>query len=1011
MSQQSPLAGLQPQPYQPKQLMPDPQAALGALLPALLQAAKQPSPAASQAGSALAQQSHPQTLGQPPKQGNTGVTSGQAQPNPSPALPQSVGGSASAPPGQLGAAQAGGVTPGTDYAAQVNAQINALQQQAALAQKNQNDAMAAMQSAIATPQPTMPTYTAPTMAPQNPGMAIGAALAALFAPKYAQGPIGALGVDQENRQKAYDNATTAAKTKWDAQLSGYEDAYKARQDAIGNQEKIATAAGTQLTRDDTAMDNLLYRQQELSERAASLAEKTRVDNERAREYFLTREDRQSWRDTLRDEASQRIGISRERLKVLQHSSDLKDEQFRFVAKRFNITEADKMKISTMMMSKDFVIEANREASADRRLQNGAAFRAVMQGEHDLDTLLTQASGPTGNPAGAAAAMEKLRTYDQTPNGQRMLAGFQAYGLSPSLGSEVYDSILPSDTVLPASPEKPAPGGIPAPGGTAAPGSDGLPGLTPDTGTPEDNSPDGIMKHAKAMMAEAQGITSDTLGTHKPKSVDDQVKEELPGVQRVFAQHLAERHGDVQKAWALTARGFLANPAKNTPATDPAVVSRLHDLIFKGLKGGAPTPQPTTSPNPSATQSPQPSLVSGVPPPGSPTPAPAPSASPTATAPPPPQPTNSPSPSPRPTPTALPTVPASSDATPAPNKASHPMRRPQTDARRTAKGRPTPTVERSATRTQDTPTPITLSEPVYQRPKGRPRPTPPPPGSQEAREDAEADERGRPDWWTPYLQQRPSMPNLAPNLRSDAAWLQRQLSSVGGQNLAPDARHDLLWLQHRLAGAGGKLHEAMQAIGNAGDRSQSGGRNVHFKPGGGTSDSSLAPETAKQKAYDRAVDRELKGSGPAQTAAPKSPQVGYVARDSAPAGPETNAGDLGKASVVTGVPLAILVAVAHQESGFRQSAVSPAGAIGTMQLMPGTAKALGVNPNKQLENIIGGARYLKQMYEKYHSWRKALAAYNAGSGAVDRYGDVPPYAETQNYVKNVLSLAKHLQQVR
>jgi len=337
-----------------------------------------------------------------------------------------------------------------------------------------------------------------------------------------------------------------------------------------------------------------------------------------------------------------------------------------------------------------------------------------------------------------------------------------------------------------------------------------------------------------------------------------------------------------------------------------------------------------------------------------------------------------------------------------------MRRPQTDARRTVKARPTPSSARSAPQAPDTPTPITYSAPGYQRPKGRPRPTPAPPGSREAREDAEAEERGRPDWWTPYLQQKPSMPNLAPNLRSDAAWMQKQLSSVGGKNLAPDARHDLLWLQHRLAGAGGKLHEAMQAIGNAGDRSQNGGRSVNFKPGAGMSDSSLAPETAKQKAYDRAVDRDLKGPRPAQTG--KSAGA-YVARDTAPARPETSAGDLGVASFVTGVPLAILVAVAHQESGFHQSSVSPAGAIGTMQLLPSTAKELGVNPNKQLENIIGGARYLKQMYGKYHSWPLALAAYNAGSGAVDKYGGIPPFAETQNYVKDVLSLAKHLQQVQ
>ena len=77
-------------------------------------------------------------------------------------------------------------------------------------------------------------------------------------------------------------------------------------------------------------------------------------------------------------------------------------------------------------------------------------------------------------------------------------------------------------------------------------------------------------------------------------------------------------------------------------------------------------------------------------------------------------------------------------------------------------------------------------------------------------------------------------------------------------------------------------------------------------------------------------------------------------------------------------------VASRESGLNQSARSPVGAIGVMQLMPETARGLGVNPTDTHQNITGGVKYLKQMYDRYgHDWRKALAAYNAGPGAVDK----------------------------
>jgi hypothetical protein len=107
----------------------------------------------------------------------------------------------------------------------------------------------------------------------------------------------------------------------------------------------------------------------------------------------------------------------------------------------------------------------------------------------------------------------------------------------------------------------------------------------------------------------------------------------------------------------------------------------------------------------------------------------------------------------------------------------------------------------------------------------------------------------------------------------------------------------------------------------------------------------------------------------------------------------------------GVDPALLAAVAQQESVFDARAVSPAGAQGLMQFMPATAKGLGVDPTDPASSIDGAARYLRQLTDQFGSTELGLAAYNAGPGTVRKYGGIPPYPETQAYVRAVTTKAE------
>jgi soluble lytic murein transglycosylase-like protein len=156
-------------------------------------------------------------------------------------------------------------------------------------------------------------------------------------------------------------------------------------------------------------------------------------------------------------------------------------------------------------------------------------------------------------------------------------------------------------------------------------------------------------------------------------------------------------------------------------------------------------------------------------------------------------------------------------------------------------------------------------------------------------------------------------------------------------------------------------------------------------------------------------------------APAGPSAGVVGAAIAPAGSPTGFGDVTRAALPADVPYgseitaaaqrhgvdpALLAALIKQESGFDPNAHSPAGAQGLTQLMPGTAAGLGVsNPLDPAQAIEGGAKYLAEQLKAFGGDEaRALAAYNAGPGAVQRFGGVPPYAETQNYVRRVQSYA-------
>lgn len=171
----------------------------------------------------------------------------------------------------------------------------------------------------------------------------------------------------------------------------------------------------------------------------------------------------------------------------------------------------------------------------------------------------------------------------------------------------------------------------------------------------------------------------------------------------------------------------------------------------------------------------------------------------------------------------------------------------------------------------------------------------------------------------------------------------------------------------------------------------------------------AGPTPRRTAGPTASFRQVLARVPRWTPPPTTP----VDRQNvaAPRVPVDSAGLVAEAAERYGVDPALIAGVIEAESGFDPNAVSPAGATGLMQLMDATARGLGVTDRLDpRQNVLGGTKLLGQLLARYGGdVRLALAAYNAGPGAVDRYGGIPPYAETQRYVPRVLAAAAKYRQ--
>ena len=188
---------------------------------------------------------------------------------------------------------------------------------------------------------------------------------------------------------------------------------------------------------------------------------------------------------------------------------------------------------------------------------------------------------------------------------------------------------------------------------------------------------------------------------------------------------------------------------------------------------------------------------------------------------------------------------------------------------------------------------------------------------------------------------------------------------------------------------------------------------HEEGAGGAPAEEVDPWGDAEEWTDETVDLQVDDAiDPGATRAPDAPakpKAGTPARTTTIRAAKVPYGALIAATARrNGVSVALFTALVWQESGFRATARSPVGARGLTQLMPATARSLGVRKvYDPAQNLAGGARYLRAQLIRFRSKRLALAAYNAGPGAVARFKGVPPYAETRNYVTRILALEARL----
>lgn len=570
----------------PQAMMPKPQAALGALGQALATAQKQRQQA-SQAGSALAHKSHPQTLpGALPQ--NTATTA--------PIVPN-----ATTPVQQPPSAAFG-------------TQIDALQKQQASNLSNQQAAVDAYKAAMAAPSPDAPQYQPAQMQQANPGLALGAALAALIAPKVSQGAISALGVDQTNREEDYKRNDEAAQNKYKAENDQFTNLTDKRQKNIDNQEKLASLDDRLVTSGNSQIDTLTSRQIAAQEAEARQHETIRehdlLQHQREvkqKDFLATYQQKTQFHNDVINEFGQRMGLDQQRVDIARGGLVLQQNKLQQDLTKFNVSQDNINRLTSLRIGASLLMQTDR----DQQHENSDAIRVAQQGMHDMNGMITQLATHGQGPQAAAAA-QALAAYVNGPKGQRLNAALQQFGVSGDLAGELMDAESGIDQSV-NSLDPNAVAATPAPGATAAPGA--VPGATADALPPI--TPQAGHMTAAQMMAQLQGNAGVSSGPEhagtggaivQPKPVVhadpvvQQFHDDLPHALDLWTKALAKHGGDPNKSWPVIEAGLQGS--------DPKEISMMRRELFNRAKGsqnsgkaGPPTVQrrPQTSLNQALTQ--------------------------------------------------------------------------------------------------------------------------------------------------------------------------------------------------------------------------------------------------------------------------------------------------------------------------------------------------------------------------------------------------------------------------